>query len=413
LVWLVLFVLLVEASEAVESTNPTNQTNQTNQPNQPVSPINELIDQLLARDGEYRPVELLILLRRLDRSSLALFERESGTVLEDALFGDLDRVLEQLNHAADRARSLGLEARTEARRSGQGQWFRRATADHQARTVWTRAEPSAQADLFLDNALAVARRELTRALQQADRLAGEAALVDLSRIDAGADLLADAEHLVGALGWLEDDGLNAVAVIAALEDDLALRAKRLLGRADGQRFIARVYAHLARNRSLDDGPAGQLSRAELHERAGEASAALEALDRLAAEAWSTRLRLVELRTSLALGQRERALQALSWLCWTDPQAAEDWLEQGHDDELARRVEQFWDLEAPLETALFPAWLLARGYPIPEVEAAPRMDAARALENIRLLRQDPSNIEARGWLQNHAPALMAHWMKERG
>jgi len=374
--------------------------------------INDLIDQLLARDGEYRPLALLLSLRRLDRSGLARFEGDAELVLEDVLFGDLARVLEQLNWAADRARALGLQPQIEARRQGQGQWFRRATADHQARTVWTRAEISAQTDLFLDNALAVARRALIRALERADRQAAEAALVDLSRVDPGAELLADAEHLVGAMGWLEDNSLNHTAVLEALEGDLVVRARRVLGRSDGQGFIARFYAHLARRKPSGSETNEPLSRAELHERAGDPSAALEALDQHAEEDWTTNQRLVELRASLSLGQRERALRALSWLCWTDARAAESWLEEGHDDELSRRVEQFWDLETPLETGLFPAWLLARGYPVPEVERAPEVGFVRALESIRLLRQDPSDIKARSWLQAHAPDLMAHWMKQR-
>jgi hypothetical protein len=377
-----------------------------------MSLINPLIDQLLARDGEYRPLELLILLRRLDRSGLARVERDPGVVLEDALYGDPERVMALLDEAADRARALGLEGRTEARRAGQGQWFRRATADHQARTVWVRARASAQADLFFDNALAVTRRELTRALTQADRQAAEAALVELARTPGGVDLLPDGEHLVGALGWLEDDSLDTRAVLAALEDDLEARARRLLGRVEGQRFMARFYAHLARQGSMAVDEPGQPGPAELFQRAGDPVAALHALDEQAIEDRTTSQRLVELDASLAVGQRERALRALSWLCWIDPEAAEAWLEQGRDDELSRRVEQFWDLETPLATELFPAWLLARGYPVPEIARTPETDAARALESIRRLRQDPSDIEARGWLQTHVPDLMAHWMKDR-
>jgi len=374
--------------------------------------INELIDQLLVRDGEYRPLELLIALRRLDRSSLQRFERESNGVLEDSLYGDPERVQQQLSWAADRARALGLQPRTEARPAGQGQLFRRATTDHQARTVWSRAEARAQADLFLDNALSVTRRDLTRALQQADRQAAETALVDLARTDSGADLLVDAEHLVGALGWLDDDSLDQAAVVDAVEGDLAARARRVLGRSDGKRFIARFFGHLARLQPSDEQPAGPLSIAELHDRSGDHSAALEALDQQSAVEKTSEQRLVEIRASLALEKRERALQALSLLCWTDPQAAEGWLELGLDDELSRRVEQFWDLETPLDIGVFPAWLLARGYPMPLVEDAPASDHARALESIRALRQDPANIAARSWLQAHCPDLLAHWMKQR-
>jgi len=385
------------------------------------TPINELIDQLLARDGEYRPLSLLVLLRRLDRSSLSKLESESDTVLEDEIYGDLARVLEQLDRAAQRARALGLEPQTEPRQGGQGQVFRRATADHQARTVWRRAPASAQADLFLDNGLAVARRELCHALIQADRPGAEAALLSLSRIASAPDLLADGEHLVDALAWLEADRLDADSALDALDGDLAVRARRLLGRGEGERFIARLLRDLAHRAPIDEAGSStsapatsspSTSRAELFERAGDHEEALAAIDQVKPEDRNTHLQLVDLRASLALEERDRALKALSRLCWSDPAAAEAWLETGDDEELSRRIEQFWDLEEALDLCLFPAWLLAHGYPVPAVDNAPDHDAARALERVRSLRQAPSDIQARRWLQTHFPDLMADWMKER-
>lgn len=374
--------------------------------------LNELIDQLLARDGDYRPSSLLLLLRRIDRASLARIESDPEAVLEDLIFGDPARVLAQLNWAAERARALGLEPRTEPRRAGQGRFFRRATADHQMRTIWCRAPAAAQADLFFDNSLAVARRELVRALQQADRQAAEAALLDLSRTGASTDLLTDAEHLVGALSWLAEPALDQGSAVAALEGDLALRAKRVLGRADGEGFIARAFRQLARQVPASGTVASDVDRAELFLRGGEPAAALAAIDERIDDRWNPGRQLVELRASLALDQRERALDALSRLCWTDAHAAEAWLERGEDEELSRRVEQFWDLEEALAISLFPAWLLARGYPMPPVDGPPDCDAATALASVRTLRQAPSDMQARSWLQEHCPDLMADWMKER-
>ncbi|MEN1727297.1 MAG: hypothetical protein AAGJ52_02545 [Pseudomonadota bacterium] len=376
--------------------------------------INSLVEQLLARDGEYKPLELLLLLRRLDRAGLSRFESKADGVLEDELYGNIEAVGEQLNWAANRARELGLLATTDPRSKAHGALFRRATTDHVARTRWLRVDDQAQADLFLDNRLATARAQLIRALESADAPAAEKALNELSAADPANELQADAEHLVGALGWLGELKPDPARVLEAIEGDLDQRARRLLGPSSAGEFQRRFYLRLADMTGAlspsDLSP--ELAPALLRLKAEDWEGALEALDAQDAEGLDSSLRLVEIRASFKLDQRERALRALCRLCWDDPAAAENWLELDEDDELARRVEQFWDLEEPLAMPLFPSWLLARGYPIPVVEAAPETEAARALDCIRRLRTDPSDLEARQWLQDHSPELMAHWMGQR-
>jgi len=389
--------------------------------------INDLVDQLLARDGSYQPLELLLLLRRVDRNGIARWASEPNRLLEDYIYGSIEAVIEQLNWAADRAQALGLEAQTETRQSGQGACFRRSTADQQSRTSWRRNSASAQSDLFFDNRLSLARAQLVRALTSADRSQAEAALLELSNADPGNELQVDAEHLVGALGWLESDDLmdsqQSAELLEALEGDLAFRAQRLLGRNDSDQFLARFFSWLA-DQTTDQPPNaanGQATNAAspvlLRFKANDMPGALDEIDKLPHACLSIELRLIELRASLSTQQRDRALIALSRLCWVDPEAAESWLELGEDDELARRIEQFWDLEDALPISLFPAWLLARGYPVPAI-LLPADDpvadgiAVRALEEIRAVRAEPANIDARQWLQEHCPALLAQWMGQR-
>ena len=47
-----------------------------------------------------------------------------------------------------------------------------------------------------------------------------------------------------------------------------------------------------------------------------------------------------------------------------------------------------------------------------IEAMSDLEPARALDCIRRLRSDPNDLEARQWLQDHSPELMAHWMGQR-
>ncbi len=373
--------------------------------------LHTVIDQLLARDSEYRPLALLLAVHRLDRATLASHDGGELVVLEDGLQGDPERIIALLEAAAQRARQLGLSSESEARPPGQGRYFRAPAADRLMYIRWRRAEASPQSDLFFDNRFAVARARLVRHLQAAERAEAEAALAELSRADPGNDIQADAEHLVGALAWLDAPPDDDSALLERVEHDLAARARRLLGERDSQRYLARFWTGLAERREgmRHDPEQPLLSPALLRARAGDWTGVLDAIDQEQAPWRHHRLLIVELRAALRTAQRERALAALCRLCWQHPQAAEAWLELGEDDELARRVEQFWDLEPALPVGLFPAWLLARGYPLPLVEPVPEIDQARALACIRTLRRRPDDLSARQWLQDYQPALLRQWL----
>jgi len=369
--------------------------------------IQALVDRLLARDHSYRPIELLSLTRRLDKAGLARYRSGEIRVLEDVLYGDVSRCEALLKTAADWARHLNLEPETEPRSAGQPALFRKSSVDRLARTLWHRPAASPQADLFLDNRFAVARGQLVRHLLSGEHDRAETALADMARADGANDFQADAEHLVGALSWLDRPPTDPEAFQATVEQELAPRAERFFGARDGQKFLQRFWNHLATAADPADLDPEHASRhpAMLAARSGQWDRVLEAVAAVPEFFRHADLLEVQAKAALELGQRETALGAICQLCWRHPERAEVWLEQVDDDEIERRIEQFWDLEPALEIPLFPAWLLARAYPLPTIPNPPNTSEAQALERVRKMRKKPNDVDQRGWFQKNHPMLL--------
>lgn len=375
--------------------------------------IHALVDRLLARDQVYRPLELLRLTLRLGNEDQRRWERGELKVLEDGLAGDPDIIIEMLREAAAWAGRLALRA--EEVSSG-GRMFHSGNADRLARTVWHRAAPTPQGDLFLDSGFSAARNALSRALLDGDVRAAEDSLADMARAEPGHDVQADAEHLVGALGWLARPVTDAAAMLKTIDDDLHVRAMRFFGRRDGERFLKPFWEHLmgSLNASDFDPDRPMLHPSALALRTGDwdrVIASIEAVDDACQHAvLMSRLA----RAGLAGEHREAGLRAVCQLCWRHPGQAELWLETCEDEDISRRVERFWDLEPQLQTGLFPAWLVAVGFPMPEIDAeqSPDMPEARAMVVARRLRGEPADTEARQWLQQHVPSLFEVWLSRQ-
>ncbi|MFU8830923.1 MAG: hypothetical protein ACNA7J_02095 [Wenzhouxiangella sp.] len=377
--------------------------------------IHALVDQLLARDHCYRPIELLKLIHRLAPERQRQWESGQLAYLEDGLAGDPDQSVAVLRVAADWAGRLKLDAEVEQRPGRQNRLFRNANADRLARTHWRRPQ-TAQADLFFDNSFAVARARLARALLAGDAGASEDHLAAMARAEPANAVQADAEHLVDALGWLRQSPSDPAALLSAVDQDLAPRADRVLSRRDGEKYLEQFWRHLLG--SVDDKrfdpDRPQLHPSALHERLADWQAVVSSI--LDTPDWHRHAVLVGRLASAGLtsGRREQGLAALCQLCWRHPEAASAWLDGSDDDELTRRAEHFWDLDPELDIKLFPAWLVARGYAMPDVVPSDQPDhtAAEAMPRMKALRQDPENLALREWFQAHQPVLFQHWLKKQ-
>ena len=376
--------------------------------------IQAAVDRLVARDGYYRPEALLRLTLRLDPEGVELERGDGPGFIEDTLYGDPERVVDMLRIAADWARRLGLQAEVENPPAAGPRWFRSPEADRLARTVWRRAVETPQADLFFDNRFAVARGNLARALVEGRRDAAEQSLGEMARAGAEPEVQADAEHLVGALAWLDGAVPEPGRALEVIDAGLEPRARRFLGRRDAQTYLAQFWRWLAT--SVDaaafEPELADAHPSRLHERLDDPEAVMAAVRQVPDYQHYPILLERLANAGLAGGDREAGLAAMCQLCWFHGGRAEQWLDQCRDPELARRIDIFWDLDVPLEVELFPAWLVAMGYPLPESSEEGQCDhsSAEAVARCRQLRRQPDDRSARTWLQTQQPELFRLWLK---
>ncbi|QOC21386.1 hypothetical protein IC757_09995 [Wenzhouxiangella sp. AB-CW3] len=371
--------------------------------------VRALVDQLVARDGVYRPLELLKLVRRLDARDEQCWRRGEIGLLENSLYGDPQCSAELLRVAAEWARRLELVGERDDSGEGEGRRiFRRGTDDELARTHWCRSRTSQQGDLFMDNARGTARNRLQRALIAGDRERAERHLAEMAREHAGDQALTDAEHLVGALLWLDQPG-DTEARTRAMEEELVPRARRLLGSADANGYLARLWRGLAGQVDAEKLP-GMASA--LYERAGDWDRVLAILDGKPEALNDADLLARTARAGLAGNRRETAWKALAALCWQAPEAAEAFFEHSRDAEVQRRIEAFWDLEPPLTIELFPAWLLTQSFALPPLHEDDSR-GSQALALVRGIKSRPGAQAPRKRLAEHEPGLMRHWLAARG
>lgn len=376
--------------------------------------IQSLVDRLLARDQVYRPLALLRMTLRLGPEDQRRWERGELTVLEDGLAGNPEYIIDMLRAAAAWAERLGLRAEVES--SPGGRVFHNGNDHRLACTVWHRPAPSPQGDLFLDSGLASARHALSRALLAADAAGAEHNLADMARAQPGHEVQADAEHLVGALGWLGRSVSDPAGFLENMEEELHARAVRFLGPRDAEQFLQPFREHLmaALDAAEFDPDRPQLHPSALAERMGDWEGVIDATEAVSDVARYSVLLERRARAGLAAGRREIGLAALCQLCWRHPERAEAFLESCGDEEIARRLERFWDLEPLIPIGLFPAWLTAGGYRLPEIDpdACPDSTEVQALQVTRRLLAEPGDTGSRQWLQLHAGPLFEAWLQRR-
>lgn len=371
--------------------------------------IEMLVDRLVARDGCYRPVELLKRLHRLEPADERRWLRDEIDLLEDVFYGHPERCLELLRSAEIRARRLGLECSDEP--AAGRRVFRVAGADALFHRSWSRRTSDSQQDLFFDGGQTAARKALERALLEADADRAERELAEMARAGADEAVQADAEHLVGALARLQQPPADVDELITEIRGDLGQRARRFLGRDDGERYLAHFWRFLAENAAAGRYEADRPDRhgSAFLEQLADWPAVIKSVEAVAEYRQHAPLLTRLLRARLATGERQRAMAALALLCWQHPDAAEQWLETTADPDMAERVARFWDLEPPLPIEQFPAWLAAIGAPVPPPEDNDTSDYAELLRRTQQLRASPTERGHREWLQQYYPELMGHWL----
>jgi hypothetical protein len=321
------------------------------------------VDQLLMEQGEYVPLELLLLVGRLSYGDYEAWRNGELDYLDEVLFGDPEHIQELLQQAADYMQRRGWRAETvtyQNWRTGAAKPLRFSATgilNHHFHQCYRKAQDQPQLDLFTDapatnlaNGIsqALINRNTPEARRQLERLYDTAP--DYSR-------LGDLEQLVEAAENLDLPVNDAATEMRFLQETLIPSAESLLGKASRNLLIP-LWRRLSN--TLQDRPYHS-SEPELH----LSYTAAQAMDwdkvRQAVERepqWQTESVLL-LRHAKAcdnLHQQAAALQSWFALCWQFPEQCNE-LEAANNHELRHQWIAFQELETEPSPQSFPAWML--------------------------------------------------------
>jgi len=404
--------------------------------------VHAAVDRVVLAHGAYVPLELLLELGRLAYPDYEAWRTGGVEALDGVLIGNAARVRAQLEEAARWAAALGLAPEADAPEgwgplAGERVALSRDGALARLLGVrYTRAEPPAQGDLFLDSSESAALAVLRGRLAARDAAGAAECLEALLRRQPDHRLRAPAERLCDALADLAaGDG----AVVATPEEELeALRgpfaadARALLG-ARARDFLAPFWRRLAAR--LADHPF-EPERPERHRSYAlaqclawrEAAACVRATPGHDTEpVLLARLAEAERRG----GERARAIDSLARLCWCAPAHAGEWLDAGGFPDAGVRAA--WaelrdlDLEPAPETTRLAAWLpswllvtepgLARAGDLsPPAATGPAGEAFEALRALHAIAPGGAPAEEaireRARLRDAHPGLLALYLARR-
>jgi len=329
--------------------------------------IQHQVDQLLLEQGEYLPLELLLQAGRLDFSDYEAWRLGELRRLEEALFGDAERVRQQLLAAEEYLQRRGWQAEAIIYSPWPGaaasvtEPVLHFSADEALNACFHRRyrppPDRAQMDLFTDAPGANLVNAISRALGERDTREARHDLERLYEVAPDHARLGELERLVEAAEDLVTPVRDPAIELERLEQELLPLAESLLGR-NARNLLVPLWRRLGA--ALEASPY-RAERPELH----ASYAASQGMD------WETARRAVEsvtdwraepvllarhARACEGLRQRGTALRSWFELCWRFPERGQA-LETSSDAELRAQWDDFLALDPGLPVASFPAWLL--------------------------------------------------------
>jgi hypothetical protein len=354
--------------------------------------VHAAADRLLMEQGEVAPVEVLLATGCLAYRDYEAWREGDVPFLEDVLQCPPEEARRLLEEVGARARNHGLEGeeRVYFQWSGQ-QRLRCLRGGGEALFLTAYRPPSdrAQLDLFYDSREAVLVNGLRSALAARGTDEGKRLLRELRRAFPHHRQTELFECLV-----------TSQAELGASVDDPAAELERLLtvieptaGKALGAQDRDFLVPHWRRLAGALAGHRFDPRRPQLHGSFAAARAEDWQVVRRTVEAesaWRSAPVLVQRHAAACerLGERQAALADWCLLCWDFPASAPDWLPE------SRLVgipwTDFQDLDPPLDTADFPAWLLLQdGIGLSPPQGAANARAREVFERIQWLLAQPS------------------------
>ena len=352
-----------------------------------------LVDRLLLEQGRIDPLEVLLAAGLLAYPDYEAWRLGRAVDLGLALRVEPAAAVDLLQRAATIARALRLVAEP-LRHTTWGEPVQPLRVSGHLALIracgegYVTATDRPQLDLFQDNRALVLEQDLVRALAERRPETALRALRDLTTLDPDHRHLPDFLHLIQII----DQAPDALTPEVRLRELAAVRplAERLLGHR-ARDFLAPLWAALGANLSghaFNPGNPG-LHAAPALARAGDWGGARAAVE--ADPDWQRHPPLVLIHAEACHRVHDSAAARCDWvrLCWGHPKAAATALDAKNpaDRRLADLWARFGDLEPPLETQDFPAWLLvadpgtASTVPVGLAPAGPLGDAFRVLHGM--------------------------------
>jgi hypothetical protein len=328
----------------------------------PDKDLKALVDRLLLEQGRLDPLELLLAAELLAYEDYESWRMGHRADIQGVLGATPEEVVELLERAGAYAAGQGLAA-TALEHRGWGSLDSPLHVGDQAplvracATAFSAPPGRLQMDLFQDSSLLLLEEQIRQALteRRTDQAREQVAL--LMRQDPRH------RHLHGFLRLIQviDDG-DRQSSGECLGELLAVEpmARELLGHR-ARDFLAPLWATLAESLAgRDFEPAApQLHASFAWARAGRWEAARRSVE--AEVDWRGQAILVLAHAEACWRQRDKgeARRDWMWLCWEHSQEAERTFasSQFPDRRLGDLWNGFGDLDPPLDTEDFPAWLL--------------------------------------------------------
>ncbi|MBK1716162.1 hypothetical protein [Thiocystis violacea] len=369
--------------------------------------LRELVDRLLFEQGRLDPLEFLLaadLLAYEDYESWRLGRHED---LQAALRLGVAETVECLTRAGAYARRQKLEATgLEYRAWGGGERILSFGPEASLKRVctqgWVPAADRRQLDLFQDSGELLLEDAIRLALAERRGDAAREQVAQLMRANPRHPRLGGFLRLIQCIdagdGQVDGNARERSAELEAIDPV----ARDLLGHR-ARDVLAVLWSDLAQQLAGEpfDPTRPQRHASHAWARAGRWDAVRDSVERLAD--WRERPALVRLHAESAWHRRDpvTARRDWIWLCWEHPLYAERAFVSTDfpDPWLASLWRAFGDLDPPLETEDFPAWLLLHDptesaqVPADDAPSGERGDAYRLLrrlvggeDDIRLRRQ---------------------------
>ena len=356
------------------------------------------VEQLLQEQGEYIPLEFLLLEGRLIFCDYEAWRNGEIDYLEDALFGDPVQVKDTLQQASAYMQKREWQAyrlsykvwRSEAeptlrfsRDNGFNDYFH---------GCYKKPDDQLQMDLFTDAPASNLANRISQAVLEKNSEEAARLLCRLYDIAPDYVQLAALEHLVEATRLLLMPVVDVEAEMKVLQQTLTPMAEQVLGN-ESRRLLIPLWQRLSE--ALLERPY-EAERAELH----LSYTATQAMDweivQQAVEqelAWESDpiLLLRHARACDHLYKKMEIYQSWFMICWNFPEYSEA-IKDSTDRQLQQQWEKFLAVDPVLPEQAFPAWLLINMPSLTKVLKDPCRTEIESPESYKLLYQLQSIYE---------------------